>query len=832
MATIQIGIDLGTTNSAIAVNHAGKIEIIKNFDRDEFTPSVFWFDKAKNPLVGKRAFEKLYKYADPEDLVNFRSEIKRLMGTPEITYFPRVEKNLKAEEISAEILKYLKSTALKQYSDLDTTWVVITIPAHFSTLESEATKRAGELAWFQQVVLLQEPIAAAIAYGFDNKKNASWLVYDLWGGTFDTAIIQSKDGLLNILASKWDNFLWWKDFDWAIVDQIFVPKILEKFQLLNFSRWNEKYRNSFNILKGFAENAKKMLTYDENINVEIDKIGDDDLGKPIYLDIPLSRKEFEEIISPFIKKSLSLVRETIKESGIQKDVIEKIVLVWWSTQTPYISQELKREFWIPVDSWVDPLTVVAHGASVYAQTQVISDEFKTSDKSAASAYKIALNYEAVTTDEEEMLTGTVSWTDEEEMYVQIQSESWYFSSNKTLVRNGKFIVNLRIEEWKVNQYWIYLFDSRWNTVETNTDGFSITHWLSVGSIPIPLWVGVAIAKQSSGLHWTEQMYWYFNKNDKLPLKKTQTFKTSKPLQKDSKSNALPIKIFEGESDIPDRNTFICELWITGESLPYDLDIGTPVEVEINIDKSRQLSVNAYIPSIDLKLDVRKTTLDEKIEIWTLTEEMGKEIERYNDLKNELSPKQKEELDEDVEYIQNTIANAEGDEDEKRKSNKKLKDFKRRLDILWKETEYDKLLSNFNELCESLDDVFVKLWDTAGYKIQDLENRYRTIRKGGEKAVDEKDKVLLLSVNEQLDDLQTTIFMESIKWWERLYKNLRDGGYSFEDNEDAEYLFKKGDAAIKSNDKELLENCVRELVKLVPKDEQGRVQWGNLSGITL
>ena len=155
MSTIQIWIDLWTTNSAIAYNNAWKIEVIKNFDLDEFTPSVFWYDKAKNSLVWKRAYEKLFKYADKEDVQNFKAEVKRLMWTPEITFFPRVDKNMKAEEISAEILKYLKSTVTRKYPDVNTTGVVITIPAHFSTLESEATKRAWELAWFKQVVLLQ-----------------------------------------------------------------------------------------------------------------------------------------------------------------------------------------------------------------------------------------------------------------------------------------------------------------------------------------------------------------------------------------------------------------------------------------------------------------------------------------------------------------------------------------------------------------------------------------------------------------------------------------------------------------------------------------------------
>lgn len=139
MSTIQIGIDLWTTNSAIAYNNWWKIEIIKNFEMDEFTPSVFGYDKAKNPLIWKRAYEKLFKYADNDDINNFKAEVKRLMWTPEITFFPRVNKSLKAEEISAEILKYLKSTILKKYPEVNTIGAIITIPAHFSTLESEAT---------------------------------------------------------------------------------------------------------------------------------------------------------------------------------------------------------------------------------------------------------------------------------------------------------------------------------------------------------------------------------------------------------------------------------------------------------------------------------------------------------------------------------------------------------------------------------------------------------------------------------------------------------------------------------------------------------------------
>lgn len=832
MSTIQIGIDLWTTNSAIAYNNWWDIEIIKNFEMDEFTPSVFGYDKAKNPLVWKRAYEKLFKYADDWDIKNFKAEVKRLMWTPEITFFPRVDKNMKAEEISSEILKYLKSTILKKYPEVNTIWVVITIPAHFSTLESEATKRAWELAWFKQVVLLQEPIAAAIAYWFWKEKNTNWLVYDLWGWTFDTALIQSKDWLLNILSSKWDNFLWGKDFDWTIVDNIFIPKITEKFSLFNFNRWNDKYKNIFNILKWLSENTKKMLSYDNEVNVEIDKIWVDDNGNEIYLNITFTRTEFEKLVSPFINKSISLVKETIKESWINKSAIDKIVLVWWSTQSPIIKERLEKELWIEVDSSVDPLTVVAKWWAVYASTQIIKDEYKD-NKVSLDSYSIKLNYEAVSVEDEEMISWIIEWLNEdEEFYIQIQSDSWYYSSNRILIKNGKFITNVKLEVWKPNNYWIYVFDSKWNTLELKNDNFTISHWLSVWSIPIPYNVWVSIAKQNSWLSWKDEMYWFFEKNSKLPLSKTVEFKTSKSLIKWEITNALPIKIYEWESNNPDRNQFVCDLWITWEKIPYDLEIWTPVEVTIEIDASRQLSVNTYIPSIDLTVNARTTILNEEIDISVLKKDLENEQERYTKIRWSLTPNQKEEIDGEIWYLEWTVNNSSSDEDEKRKANKKLKDFKVKIDDLEKNSEFDIQQKLFTELTELLDSVLNDLEDSNDYKIQEVIIRYKTVKKWWERAISEQDKIILSSVNEQLQELRTSILMKTIEWWINIYNDLKFGWYNFNNDTDAEYYLKKWENAIKNENLEELENAVRELFRMLPKDELWRIEGGNLSWITI
>ena len=268
---ITIGIDLGTANSKIAVNVNGKIEIIKKPGGVEYTPSVFGFDKSENKVVGQKAYDHLYKINEKGDNENFKAEIKRLMGTSETHYFPRAKLEMNPEEISAEILKGLKEELLRKYPDFDTSAVVITVPAAFTALHAEATKRAANLAGFKYVVLLQEPIAAAISYGFMNAKDENWLIYDFGGGTFDLALVSCKDGVLSVLGHGGEGFLGGKDIDWNIVKNIIVPKILEKYKFTDFNRKNPKYENVFARLKYFAESAKIELSQYAKTTIEIDR---------------------------------------------------------------------------------------------------------------------------------------------------------------------------------------------------------------------------------------------------------------------------------------------------------------------------------------------------------------------------------------------------------------------------------------------------------------------------------------------------------------------------------------------------------------------------------
>ncbi|MFI5305532.1 MAG: Hsp70 family protein, partial [Nitrospiria bacterium] len=697
---IQIGIDLGTTNSEVAINNNGKIEIIKNVFGDEYTPSVFGIDKAKNKVVGKRSYERLFKDASEEEFRNNKAEIKRLMGTEETTYFERADLKMNPEEISAEILKSLKEDILRKYPEFQTVAAVITVPAAFSVLQSEATKRAGNLAGFKHVVLLQEPIAAAVAYGFGNVNNENWLIYDLGGGTFDVALISFKDGVLSVLAHHGDNFLGGKNFDLEIVDKIIVPRILDKYSLARFSRNNKIYQNVFAKLKYTAEMGKISLSQYDKTSIEVDGIGKDDEGKEIYLLTDFSRREFENLIKPMVDRTIELSKETLRDAGVKNTSVGKIILVGGPTQIPYIKDQLKRELEIKVDSSVDPLTVVARGACIFAIGQKVPNELliQKTNNIVAGTQTLKLNYETLTSETDQLITGVCEELKDSDLEynIQIQSEGGFFSGTKKKLKKGTFSERVVLEPNKRNLYWIYLFDKDGNSVPIDPDSFTITHGLSVSGIPLPHSIGVVLAKkdplQNVVTNVCERI---IEKGTVLPVRKTlYDYKTARKLKK-GETNKLDIAMVEGESDNPDHNTYLAQLGIDGKALPFDLPEGTPIELTVEMNESREALVSVYIPLIDLTGTARLTIRDETLNVKEIETQLYGQKERAKAVLESCSTEERERVLNTIQSVASSLENAQIDEDEKRKANKQLKDLKTNLDILEKEKEMPQLTKEFN-----------------------------------------------------------------------------------------------------------------------------------------
>ncbi len=826
--TISIGIDLGTTNSSIAINIKGKIEIIKKPGGVEYTPSVFGFDKNGNKTVGQKAYDYLYKYNSKDEDKNFKAEIKRLMGTPEKVFFERSKIKMSPEEISAEILKSLKEDVLRKYPDFETTSAVITVPAAFSVLQSEATKRAGNLAGFKYVVLLQEPIAAAVSYGFENTKNENWLIYDLGGGTFDVALISCKDGMLTVLSHSGDNFLGGKNIDWSIVDTIIVPKILEKFKLPNFTRKNEKYHSIFSKLKYYAETAKIELSQYKKTTIEIEEIGKDETGKDISLTINFLRSELEQLVKPKIDRTIELTKETLKEAGIKNTSVKRIILVGGPTQMPYLRERLENDLKIQVDSSVDPLTVVARGACVFAMSQKIPKEYQINEtKIIKGTHSITLNHTTLTSDTEESVTGIIEGLDDtEQYYIQIQSDSGTFTGVKTKINKGKFFYSVNVEPNKQNIYWVYVFDHKGNPIKISSDSFIITHGLSVSGAPIPHSISIVVASRDFQANQiVNTCDKIFEKGSMLPLKKTlDVYKTSRKLKK-GEDASLDIDVVEGESEIPDRNTYLCKLGVKGKDLPHDLPAGTPVELTVEMNESRELMVSAYIPLIDMTLNARYTMKDEAVDVDEMSEDLEIQRRRAESTLEECSTEERKKISDNLESVSEGIKNAKTDEDEKRKANKQLKDLKIILDKVEEDKAMPQLVKEYNQRIKDLIEIIEEYADPK--EKNDLNKQLENIQADSKKAIKDEDKTLMIRINEQLEELRIRAINSNPSTWVHHFKQIVDNG-NFINEKEAQYYTSKGVRAIETGDVDELKRCVRQLSLLLSEEDQDKI---NLSGIT-
>ena len=343
-----IGIDLGTTNSCVAVYEGGEAKVIANPEGSRTTPSVVAF-KNGEIIVGQAAKNQMV--TNPDTI----SSIKRLMGTKE-----KVKANGKEytpEEISAMILGDLKKTA-EAYLGEDVKKAVITVPAYFNDAQRQATKNAGKIAGLEVERIINEPTAAALAYGMDKQeKTEQILVYDLGGGTFDVSILEIGDGVFEVKSTSGNNHLGGDDYDQRIID--YLVKEFKKSNSIDLS----KDKMAMQRLKDAAEKAKKDLSGMTTTNISLPFISQGEDG-PVHLEISLSRAKFEDLTRDLTESTLEPVRKALKDAKLTKKDIDKVLLVGGSTRMPRIAEIIKEELGQEASKGVNPDEVVAMGAAI------------------------------------------------------------------------------------------------------------------------------------------------------------------------------------------------------------------------------------------------------------------------------------------------------------------------------------------------------------------------------------------------------------------------------------------------------------------------------------
>jgi molecular chaperone DnaK len=367
-----IGIDLGTTNSAVSVYENGEAKIIANKEGKNTTPSVVAFTDKGEVLVGETA--KRQMVTNPEKTVY---SVKRIMGLmcdeskakeakDRLPYHVvdksgacAIEidsKNYTPQEISAKILMKLKEDA-EAYMGSTVTDAVITVPAYFNDAQRKATKEAGTIAGLNVLRIINEPTAAALSYGLDKKESENIAVYDLGGGTFDVTILETGDGVVEVLSTGGDAFLGGDDFDNRVVD--YIASEFKNDQGIDIKGDIMALQR----LKEAAENAKKELSSATETEINLPFITADATG-PKHLVMKLTRAKFESLVEDLVKKTITKIDEVLKDSGLSKGEIKEIVMVGGSTRVPMVQEQVKAYFGKEINKSVNPDEVVAVGAAI------------------------------------------------------------------------------------------------------------------------------------------------------------------------------------------------------------------------------------------------------------------------------------------------------------------------------------------------------------------------------------------------------------------------------------------------------------------------------------
>lgn len=616
--TVNYGIDLGTTNSVIAKHESSEVTIYKNpIGLKDTLPSAVSFRNGRT-IVGDKARDFIIK--DPS---NTFFAFKRKMGTTETFYIPSLDKEITPIELSSMVLKELKTFETSE----EVNNAIITIPASFDTIQSNATKEAGLLAGFDEVFLLQEPIAASLAYvnkgDLNISKDGKWLVYDLGGGTFDVAIIKVENGEMSVIDHKGNNFLGGVDIDILFIEKLIIPKLkamgnFEEIEI-DLKKKTGKFNNLFFRLMKIAEEAKIELTTKESVFVEFETLDLDNKEVDFYC--PIERLEFESILDDILKQTIDLTYEVINTNELGLRDINQILLVGGCTYLPKLRSVLSHEFGIRINTSIDPTNSVAVGAAYYAASVKASTPAKKTSSAPPEAeeksrFNFTSSYHKSSKDREEYFAVKVTGEIKKGYQYRItRSDGGYDSGLKELEKICSEY--LLLSPNALNTFDFKVFNKNGKTIHYENIEIAQGNYNIYGQ-PLPDDICLEIDDQEKKATKLELI---FSKNSILPLKKTITKSVSRTIKKNSEDNLI-INIIEGSSDtIPSACKGIGFIEIKGKELTRDLIKRADVEISLEITESRDVKVSAYVSMLDQEFSEIFNSTSRFVNIQFLKEEV-------------------------------------------------------------------------------------------------------------------------------------------------------------------------------------------------------------------
>jgi molecular chaperone DnaK len=803
---IDFGIDLGTTNSAIAVYDNGKTKIFKNDVLGETMPSCVW-DRGKSFFVGHKAYAQLPKdkikaFKDPNFKTNIFIEFKRTIGNS-IKYFSDNNKELSSEELSSEVLKTLRSYVKEEVVKS----AIITIPAAFEMNQINATKKAAELAGLEYVELVQEPYAAAIAYGVESSnKNGYWLVFDFGGGTFDSALVKVEDGIIKVIDTEGDNFLGGKNLDEAIVEQVFIPYLNNKFSIDSIS--NDDFQlNAFKEMwKPLAEDAKNQLSFKEEYNIlaELyDEYGEDDNGEAFTIDITLTRNELKGIIAPFIQKAIDYCQVLLKRNNLSGSSLNELILVGGPTLSPIVREMLENQIKKPNTS-IDPMTVVAQGAAIYASSINNPVEGEIDN----SKVQLQIDYESMVVGVETFITIKTKETGKV-VFAEISRGDAAFKSDKVELNNIGEVIELALIENDNNIFTIQLFNEKGDKLECEPNNFSIKEGTVAGGAPLPHSICIEVIDKLTKKKILKPLIG-LEKNKTLPAVGVFNDLKSKKQIRPGMDDYIDIPIYQGEPYTKAiLNNHVSTIRITGNDLPGLLVENSLANLTIEIDRSNIMSGKVNFIDLDFEMPFEVNTNES-----SLTEEWLKErISETEEILFDLNLENKEDLENDLERVKE-IFNNKKTEAGRLEARSELQKVAKVIDDFENSNEWPKLEAELKEEFYSLEKANN---DHGSERTTQMVN---SIKVQLEQIIQQQDVRLGNAILEEMRSLYVGItLVYQLIGFIRSYNQNFDS-YQWKDRSQARSLLNQGLLKIgESPNVDELHPIVRSLIDLLPPEDR-------------
>ena len=813
--TIDYGIDLGTTNSEICVLNGIKPDSIRNNDfNSPITPSAVYINKRGEVTVGARAKERL---EDEKSTSDVQIEFKRRMGTDYRYEFKTTGRTMNPKELSAEVLKCLRGDVQRQLGEVINS-AVITVPAAFEQRQCAATREAAALAGFLQSPLLQEPVAAALAYGFQaDVQKEYWLVFDFGGGTFDAALIKAEDGTITVENHGGDNFLGGADIDWAIFNEIVLPKINKEYNLKGFGRGASGWETQQAIVKRAIENAKILLSRQEKAHLEDCCINDAD-GEERDIEIEITRDQVISVSEPIILRAVDICKKVLQDRKLGAGDVGKLILVGGPTLAPYFRDILKSSLPVAIDYSVDPMTVVAQGAAIFAGGQRLEGD--AAPKAKGQQFNVKLIYNPIGPDEDPRIKGKVSSPTDvsiEGFTIELVQQKNRWRSGKIPIKSGVFSAVLLAEKGYPNEFVIELCDATGIKQETVPDRLTYTIGASSTEQILPVTVLIALVDNTGDS--------IFKKGDPLPNKVTRVYKSTCTVIKGDANSKLIIPVAEGENYRADRNRWLQSFVVSGDMIKRDIPAGADVELVVTIDASRVMRLKAFIPVLDEEFEAKIDYNQHSPDVVVLQRDIKaekyrlKEIEpQVNDSGGKSDQDQILKMQQKIMAIDELLANA-GDPDAASQAEIRLLELRVGIDQLEDSMKFPTML-------KEVQDVFAKLSESveeAGTPTQ--KSMVAKWREELNSIAEKQDAERLRRLQGKILDMHRGFLQQDPDFWKGFLVYLYEKRSSMRDQAAAERLFSLGVQHIESNNVQGMASVGRQLLQLLPPDEAAAAQGG-------